>query len=38
MAVALRLAAVLTCRVEDLFSLAQAEDIIEGDPDLRGRL
>ncbi len=29
-AVALRLAAVLTCRVEDLFSLAKAEDIIEG--------
>ncbi len=29
-AVALRLAAVLTCRVEDLFSLAQVGDIIEG--------
>ena len=29
-AVALRLAAVLTCRVEDLFSLAQEEDIVEG--------
>lgn len=29
-AVALRLALVLACRVEDLFSLAQAEDIVEG--------
>ena len=29
-AVALRLASVLACRVEDLFSLAQAEDIVEG--------
>ena len=29
-AVALRLASTLTCRVEDLFSLAQAEEIIEG--------
>lgn len=29
-AVALRLASVLACRVEDLFSLAQAEEIIEG--------
>ena len=29
-AVALRLAAVLDCRVEDLFSLASAEEIIEG--------
>lgn len=29
-AVALRLASVLDCRVEDLFSLAQAEDIVEG--------
>ncbi|MBI3356894.1 MAG: helix-turn-helix domain-containing protein [Nitrospirae bacterium] len=28
--VALRLASVLACRVEDLFSLAQAEDIVEG--------
>jgi putative molybdopterin biosynthesis protein len=28
--VALRLASVLACRVEDLFSLAQAEEIIEG--------
>jgi len=28
--VALRLASVLTCRVEDLFSLAAAEDIVEG--------
>jgi hypothetical protein len=26
----LRLASILTCRVEDLFSLAQAEEIIEG--------
>jgi molybdate-binding protein/DNA-binding XRE family transcriptional regulator len=29
-AVALRLAAVLGCRVEDLFSLAEAHDVIEG--------
>lgn len=29
-AVALRLASVLACRVEDLFSLAQTEDVIEG--------
>ncbi len=29
-AVALRLASVLSCRVEDLFSLAQTEDIVEG--------
>lgn len=29
-AVALRLASVLACRVEDLFSLAGAEDIVEG--------
>lgn len=29
-AVALRLASALTCRVEDLFNLAHAEDIIEG--------
>ncbi|MDC8448004.1 MAG: helix-turn-helix domain-containing protein [Nitrospira sp.] len=29
-AVALRLASVLACRVEDLFSLAPAEDILEG--------
>lgn len=29
-AVALRLASVLACRVEDLFSLAAAEDIVEG--------
>ncbi|MBH0205411.1 MAG: helix-turn-helix domain-containing protein [Nitrospira sp.] len=29
-AVALRLASVLTCRVEDLFSLAQTEDIVDG--------
>jgi molybdate-binding protein/DNA-binding XRE family transcriptional regulator len=29
-AVALRLAAVLNCRVEDLFSLADAHDVIEG--------
>jgi putative molybdopterin biosynthesis protein len=29
-AVALRLASVLACRVEDLFSLAQTEDIVEG--------
>ena len=29
-AVALRLASVLACRVEDLFSLAPAEDVIEG--------
>ena len=29
-AVALRLAAVLDCRVEDLFSLAEAQDVIEG--------
>src|SRR5262245_13926099 len=29
-AVALRLASVLTCRVEDLFSLAQSNDVIEG--------
>lgn len=35
-AVALRLASVLACRVEDLFSLAQTEDIIEGT--LIGRL
>ena len=35
-AVALRLASVLTCRVEDLFSLAPAEDIVEGT--LIGRL
>ncbi|MBH0182985.1 MAG: substrate-binding domain-containing protein [Nitrospira sp.] len=35
-AVALRLASVLACRVEDLFSLAQAEDIVEGT--LIGRL
>lgn len=35
-AVALRLASVLTCRVEDLFSLAQTEDIVEGT--LIGRL
>lgn len=35
-AVALRLASVLTCRVEDLFSLAQEEDIVEGT--LIGRL
>ena len=35
-AVALRLASTLTCRVEDLFSLAQAEEIIEGT--LIGRL
>ncbi|MDK2743084.1 MAG: helix-turn-helix domain-containing protein [Nitrospira sp. BO4] len=30
-AVALRLASVLTCRVEDLFALIPAEDIIEGE-------
>ena len=30
-AVALRLAAVLSCRVEDLFSLAPSEDIVEGE-------
>ena len=30
-AVALRLAAVLSCRVEDLFSLAPSEDILEGE-------
>lgn len=35
-AVALRLAAVLTCRVEDLFSLVQEKDIVEGT--LIGRL
>lgn len=35
-AVALRLASVLACRVEDLFSIAPAEDIIEGT--LIGRL
>ena len=35
-AVALRLASTLACRVEDLFSLAQAEDIVEGT--LIGRL
>lgn len=35
-AVALRLASVLACRVEDLFSLAQAEETIEGT--LIGRL
>lgn len=29
-AVALRLASALACRVEDLFSLAQSEDIVEG--------
>src|ERR1041385_8712026 len=29
-AVALRLASVLACRVEDLFSLAQSNDVIEG--------
>lgn len=29
-AVALRLASVLACRVEDLFSLAEAEDFVEG--------
>ena len=29
-AVALRLASVLACRVEDLFSLAQSEEVIEG--------
>lgn len=29
-AVALRLASVLACRVEDLFSLAQSDDIVEG--------
>src|SRR5262245_30055835 len=29
-AVTLRLASVLTCRVEDLFSLAQSNDVIEG--------
>lgn len=29
-AVALRLAAALTCRVEDLFSLVQTDDVIEG--------
>src|SRR3990167_1098629 len=29
-AVALRLAATLGCRVEDLFSLAEAQDVIEG--------
>lgn len=35
-AVALRLASVLRCRVEDLFSLAEAQDVIEGK--LIGRL
>src|SRR5690349_9369053 len=35
-AVALRLASVLACRVEDLFSLTQTEEIIEGT--LIGRL
>src|SRR5262245_40718839 len=29
-AVALRLASVLACRVEDLFSLAESNDVIEG--------
>ena len=29
-AVALRLASVLACRVEDLFSLAPSDDVIEG--------
>ena len=29
-AVALRLASVLSCRVEDLFSLAQSDDVVEG--------
>jgi putative molybdopterin biosynthesis protein len=29
-AVALRLASVLACRVEDLFSLAQSDEVIEG--------
>src|SRR5688572_3391877 len=29
-AVALRLAAVLSCRVEDLFSLAASEEVVEG--------
>ena len=29
-AVALRLASVLACRVEDLFSLAEPDDIVEG--------